>query len=138
MLAELDALPERQRKRFFEGKYQTEVDGALWTFETIEHARCLAEDVPADLRRVVVAVDPSGTAGDEDTRSDNIGIIVAGMSMDNVGYVLADRTCNLPYRLRLCIHRDVGRLIGRADDQGGTSNPPQLAGLLQQNVGRSL
>jgi phage terminase large subunit-like protein len=44
----------------------------------------------------VVAVDPSGTAGDEDTRSDNIGIIVAGTSMDNIGYVLADRTCNLP------------------------------------------
>jgi hypothetical protein len=96
MLDELDALPERQRKRFFEGKYQTEVDGALWTFETIEHARCLPEDVPADLRRVVVAVDPSGTAGDDDKRSDNIGIIVAGISMDNIGYVLADRTCNLP------------------------------------------
>jgi PBSX family phage terminase large subunit len=38
MLAELDALPERQRRRFYEGVYQTEVDGALWTFETIEHA----------------------------------------------------------------------------------------------------
>ncbi len=77
MLAELDALPERQRKRFFEGQYQTEVDGALWTFETIEHARCTREDVPADLKRVVVAVDPSGTSGDEDKRSGNIGIIVA-------------------------------------------------------------
>jgi hypothetical protein len=25
--------------------------------------------------------------------SDNVGIIVAGKSMDNIGYVLADRTC---------------------------------------------
>ena len=61
-----------------------------------QHARCLPEDVPRDLKRVVVAIDPSGTAGDEDKRSDNVGIIVAGKSMDNIGYVLADRTCNLP------------------------------------------
>lgn len=95
MLAELDALPERQRKRFFVGAYQTEVDGALWTFESIEHARCLPEDVPATLKRVVVAVDPSGTRGDEDERSDNIGIVVVGLATDNMAYVLADRTCNL-------------------------------------------
>jgi len=95
MLAELEALPDRQRRRFFEGVYQTEVDGALWTFESIERARCTPQDVPADLKRVVVAVDPSGTSGDEDKRSDNIGIIVAGKSMDDTGYVLADRTCNL-------------------------------------------
>ena len=95
MLAELEALPERQRKRFYDGVYQTEVDGALWTFETIEHARCTPEDVPRDLKRVVVAVDPSGTSGDENKRSDNIGIIVVGLSMDDKGYVLADRTCNL-------------------------------------------
>jgi hypothetical protein len=31
--------------------------------------------VPKDLKRVVVAIDPSGTKGDEDTRSDNVGII---------------------------------------------------------------
>jgi len=96
MLTEYDALPERLRKRFYEGIYQTEVDGALWTFETIEHARCTPADVPATLKRVVVAVDPSGTRGDEDERSDNIGIVVVGLSMDDTAYVLADRTCNLP------------------------------------------
>ena len=45
---------------------RAEIDGALWTFETIEHARCLPEDVPRDLKRIVVSVDPSGTRGDED------------------------------------------------------------------------
>jgi phage terminase large subunit-like protein len=80
----------------YDGVYQSEIDGALWTFESIEHARCTPDDVPADLKRVVVAIDPSGTAGDEDKRSGNVGIIVAGKSMDNIGYVLADRTCNLP------------------------------------------
>jgi phage terminase large subunit-like protein len=95
-LASLDALPERQRRRFFEGVYQDEIEGALWTFESIEHARCDLADLPKDLRRVVVAVDPSGTGGDEDKRSDNVGIIVVGLGMDGLGYVLADRTCNLP------------------------------------------
>src|ERR1700730_16855825 len=95
-LRSLQAMPDRQRRRFYDGVYQSEIDGALWTFESIEHARCTPDDVPADLKRVVVAIDPSGTAGDEDKRSDNVGIIVAGKSMDNIGYVLADRTCNLP------------------------------------------
>jgi terminase large subunit-like protein len=95
-LDSLLAMPERQRKRFYEGVYQAEIDGALWTFETIEHARCELEDVPRDLARVVVAIDPSGTRGDQDERSDNVGIVVAGKSIDGTGYVLADRTCNLP------------------------------------------
>ena len=95
-LQSLQAMPDRQRRRFYEGIYQAEIDGALWTFETIEHARCLPEDVPRDLKRVVVSVDPSGTRGDEDQRSDNIGIVAVGLGMDNTAYVLADRTCNLP------------------------------------------
>ena len=53
-------MPDRQRRRFYEGIYQAEIDGALWTFETIEHARCLPEDVPRDLKRVVVSVDTIG------------------------------------------------------------------------------
>jgi phage terminase large subunit-like protein len=95
-LQSLQAMPDRQRRRFYEGIYQAAIDAALWTFETIEHARCLPEDVPRDLKRVVVSVDPSGTRGDEDQRSDNIGIVAVGLGMDNTAYVLADRTCNLP------------------------------------------
>ncbi len=95
-LDELQALPRRHYARFYKGIYQAEIDGALWTFETIEHARCLPEDVPRDLKRVVVSVDPSGTRGDEEQRSDNVGIVAVGLGMDNTAYVLADRTCNLP------------------------------------------
>src|SRR5580704_17955602 len=50
-LQSLQAVPDRQRRRFYEGIYQAEIDGALWTFETIELARCLSEDVPRDLKR---------------------------------------------------------------------------------------
>jgi phage terminase large subunit-like protein len=46
---------------------------------------------PPTLKRVVVAIDPSGTSGDENKRSDNIGIIVAAKGMDDTGYVLAGR-----------------------------------------------
>jgi len=26
-------MPDRQRRRFYDGVYQSEIDGALWTFE---------------------------------------------------------------------------------------------------------
>lgn len=93
-LKSLENLPERQRKRFFEGVYQAEVDGALWTLETIDRSRCAPGDIP-ELQRVVVAVDPSGASGKQDERSDDIGIVVAGKGIDGRAYVIADRTCRL-------------------------------------------
>lgn len=94
-LASLAGLPERQRRRFFDGVFVNEVDGALWTLETIEQSRVEPENIP-DMQRVVVAVDPSGTKGDADERSDAVGIAVCGLGVDGVGYVLADLTCQLP------------------------------------------
>lgn len=49
------------------------------------------------MARVVVGVDPSGSAGtDEDkVRANDIGIIAAGLGVDGLGYVLADWTCNM-------------------------------------------
>jgi hypothetical protein len=105
----LQSLPPRQRRRFWEGQYGTEIDGALWPFEII--ARMRIEDIESHeiaplvrrggdsrivaMQRVVVAIDPSGTSGPDDKRSDHVGIIVAGLGVDGRGYVLADRTCNL-------------------------------------------
>ena len=85
----LESLPERQRRRFLEGMYVSEIDGALWTLEELEKHRRDKDDVPL-MRRVVVAVDPSGSKGEEDTRSDEIGIVVAGLGVDDRVYVLAD------------------------------------------------
>jgi phage terminase large subunit-like protein len=105
---ELDALPDRQRKRFFLGEYVDEIDGALWTIEAIDQHRVDTGDCPhtldalftagliPQLVRVVVAVDPSGTSGEEDRRSDAIGIVTAGLGIDGVCYVLEDATCQLP------------------------------------------
>ncbi len=88
-LASLQAMPERQRRRFLDGRYVAEIDGALWTLEMLERLRIAKPDLPP-MRRVVVAVDPSGCSGPEDKRSDEIGIVVAGLGQDNHGYVLAD------------------------------------------------
>lgn len=63
--------------------------GALWTRAMLEAARF---DGTPDLRRVVVAIDPAVTSGDD---SDETGIIVAGHGVDGMFYVLADRTCRL-------------------------------------------
>lgn len=93
-LASLEALPERQRRRFFEGVYVSEVDGALWTYDRLEQVRVEPPDVP-QFKRIVVSVDPSGARGPEDYRSDEIGIVVAALGIDGRAYVLEDLSCRL-------------------------------------------
>lgn len=90
-LRSLETLPARQRKRFYEGVYVDELDNALWTYELIEAARI--EEFPVErCRRIVVAVDPSGAAGKDDNKRDEIGIVVAALGDDGCAYVLADRS----------------------------------------------
>ena len=88
-LEELAGLPEKDRLRFLHGKFLAQVDGALWTVDAIR--RCTRAQLP-DLVRVVVAVDPSGCSGPEDTRSDEIGIVVVGRDGQGNGYILEDLT----------------------------------------------
>jgi phage terminase large subunit-like protein len=90
-LSSLARLPERQRKRFYEGVYVDDLDGALFSYEGIARDR-VAEFALARCRRVVVAVDPSGAAGRDDERADEIGIVVAAKGDDGHAYVLADRS----------------------------------------------
>jgi len=67
-----------------------DVQGALWSAGAIDGQR--VRGAP-DLRRIVVAVDPSGTNGSDG--GDDIGIIVAGKGADDRYYVLEDCSCNL-------------------------------------------
>ena len=85
-IASLSTLSERQRKRFYEGVYVDDLEGALWRLDMIERGRRSAADLP-DMRRVVVAIDPAVSNGEA---SDETGIVVAGLGMDSHGYVLAD------------------------------------------------
>lgn len=67
-----------------------DLPGALWTREDFDKHR--VREAP-DMQRVVVAIDPSGTSGDDE--GDSVGIVIAGRGVDGRGYVLADRTCRL-------------------------------------------
>lgn len=68
------------------GELLDEADGALWTREAIERGR--VREHP-ELVRIVIAIDPSVTAGEN---SDECGIVAAGLGVDDHGYVLADRS----------------------------------------------
>lgn len=93
-LRSLENLPERQRKRFYDGVYVNDVDGALWSYDIIDRFRCAPEDIPESRRAsVVVGLDPSGAAGRDDLGADEIGIVVAARGIDGDCYILSDRSC---------------------------------------------
>ena len=73
-----------------------DIPGALWTREMLDRCRMASDTVLPRLIRIVVAVDPSGTAGDDDS-SDDVGIVVAGKTdQASTPYiVLEDATVNL-------------------------------------------
>lgn len=89
----LEAMPPRQRNRFLLGQFADVDEGALWTEELLEVTRRIGREgessIPQFLR-VVIAVDPSGTRGPEDTRSDEVGIVVVALGTDGHGYLLED------------------------------------------------
>ena len=65
----------------------SEMEGALWQREVIERTRI--KHAP-DLNRIVVAIDPAVTAGED---SDETGIVCVGVDDARHGYVLEDATC---------------------------------------------
>ena len=98
--AELDGLPDKQRQRFRDGKYLSEVPGALWSLDDrtagdgaiMPGIDTLRRPILPPVKRVVIGVDPSGTDG---VGGDSIGIVVAAQGVDGHGYVVADLTCKL-------------------------------------------
>lgn len=80
----------RLGRQELEGEILDDMPGALWNREIIDACRKRPEDAP-DFSRIVVAVDPAVTSGED---ADETGIVVVGVSKDadgyNRGYVLAD------------------------------------------------
>ena len=72
-----------------EGQLLEESEGALWSRETIDRAR--VRTAPS-LVRVVIAIDPATTAGED---SDDTGISAFGVDAAGEDFVLADATCHL-------------------------------------------
>lgn len=79
----------RLGRQELDGELLLDIDGALFNYSWIEHARV---EVPPQLLRTVVAVDPAGTAS---KTSDETGIIVVGAGVDGHDYVLADLSAKL-------------------------------------------
>lgn len=85
----------RQGRQELAAEILDDVPGALWTRAMIDAKRLRADERYPDLSRIVVAVDPSGTSGEDDEKANSVGIVIAGRGVDGRGYVLADWTCDL-------------------------------------------
>lgn len=81
----LDNMPERQRRRFFEGVYNADDDNALWSRRRITY------EEPTTLERIVVAVDPAVSTK---VGSNETGIVVAGLDAAKRGYAIDDESGN--------------------------------------------
>jgi phage terminase large subunit-like protein len=79
----------RLGRQELDGEVLTDTPGALWAYSTIEKIR--VANAP-ELRRVVVAVDPSVSA---DGGGDECGIVVAGIDFEGVVWVLRDGSGHL-------------------------------------------
>jgi predicted phage terminase large subunit-like protein len=90
----------RLERQELDGELLTDIEGALWSLDGLDAARVGA--APA-MARVVVAMDPAATSGDE---SDEMGIVVAGLGAAYLpdkngfsrrhGYVLDDLSGRMP------------------------------------------
>lgn len=82
----------RLGRQELEGEILGDIPGALWNRQSIDESRL--SEVPTDLERVYVAVDP---AVSNHEGSDEHGIVVVGLKRDadgyHRGYVLEDGTC---------------------------------------------
>jgi phage terminase large subunit-like protein len=84
----LDQMSAKQRKRFFLGEYDTELEGALWSWEIIDPYRIAGIDIEWNLLvRIVVAIDPAVSSGQD---ADETGIIVAGLARSGHVVIIAD------------------------------------------------
>lgn len=81
----------RLGRQELEGEVLDDIPGAMWNREIIDGSR--VKEVPDDLYRVIVAVDPAASSDEE---ADETGIIGVGASPNNdgvmQGYVLSDRS----------------------------------------------
>lgn len=82
----------RLGRQELQGEILNDIPGALWNRDIID--ACRLKDVPSDLERVYVAVDPAVTNTEN---SDEHGIIVVGLKRDAEGYargyILQDGSC---------------------------------------------
>jgi phage terminase large subunit-like protein len=112
----------RLGRQELEGEVLDDMPGALWNREIIDNGR---KPIAPDLDRIVVAVDPAATSGEE---ADETGIVAVGFARDDDGntrgYVLADRSLRgtpdewAAAAVRLYHELDADRIVAEKN-QGG-------------------
>jgi phage terminase large subunit-like protein len=91
-ISTLEGLSARNRRRFLEGEFRDARPDALFSDEVFDKWRQIdLGDLP-DMQRIVVAIDPSGSGDIDNSENDAIGIVVAGLGTDGIGYCLEDLT----------------------------------------------
>lgn len=134
-LDSLAAMPERHRRRFYEGVYVDDIDDALWTYDLIEQNRAAPERIEPERRQiVVVGVDP---AGSRHKTSDATGIVVA--ALDSIGHVYVhDLSCRdepLNWARRaVAAYRDYGADCIVAETNFGGAMVPAMIRSVDENV----
>lgn len=78
----------RLGRQELEGELIEEIEGALFSIRQLDYLR--VEKVPEELTRIVIGVDPSGSA-----EGDSTGIVVAGRDRRGHVYILEDKTGQL-------------------------------------------
>lgn len=89
----------RLERQELDGELIDDIEGALWSFSVLDATRVGAAPPMA---RIVVAVDPAATSGDE---ADEMGVIVAGLSRQRIpdlngtirphGYIIEDLSARM-------------------------------------------
>jgi phage terminase large subunit-like protein len=112
----------RLGRQELEGEILDDMPGALWSREIIDNAR---KPTAPEMDRIVVAVDPAATSGEE---ADETGIVAVGVASDadgnQRGYVLADRSMRgspdewAAAAVRLYHELDADRIVAEKN-QGG-------------------
>jgi PBSX family phage terminase large subunit len=125
-IEQLQSLSARKRARFLEGEWQDDSENALWKRSTMINPFRVHGIDPAELDRIVVAIDPAVTSNDN---SDETGIVVVGIKYGKVGiddhfYVLEDGTRRgspsewARAALELYYYYSADRIIGEVNNGG--------------------
>lgn len=83
----LKSQPKRHRERFLEGKFLSDIEGALWTDRMISAAKI---KIPGEIVKTIVVIDPSVSDGKD---SDECGMHV--ISLDENGEAVVQKDLSL-------------------------------------------
>ena len=120
-LAQILAAYEGTRlgRQEIEGELLEDVPGALWSHTILDELR--VKVAPTDLQRIVVAVDPAVSSGED---ADETGIVIIGANEEKHLYVLADLSGHYAptawaHRVAEVFHRHHANLVVAEANQGG-------------------